>query len=595
MDRRDLGGLPVFFEEGPEPAMASLVFRVGVCDEAPPERGITHLVEHLALFPLGTREHPYNGFVDLLHCTFFAHGTQQELESFVSDVAGALADLPLDRLDTEKQILRQEAATDSGDIVSQLMAHRFGTRGFGAMDVQELGLRWLGPNAVDEWRRERFTLGNAALMFHGPRPPAVELALPPGERVAPPPAEPLAGLAFPAWVGSGTGGVAVGALAEREWAATLWLALARERLFERLRRDEGLVYDVWADYMPLGVATAHAALGAGCPDEKAGRVADALLTTLEELRDPGPPDEELAAAKRRMERAYTEDPDAARKDLDTAARNELIGFERLDLDSELERLREVGAAELRATADAALASLVVRVPGDTPSPREHLKTLDREPAEIDAPRFKVKALRQGDTELAIGEAGIRYSSDGTVIAIPADEVAAVIEGTGGDLLVVAVDGSWVEIDPESLRDGEAAAEAVRRLSPAPLVPSDDERPGWVKRVASEKLSRRWIVQEELARLPDVLEPDERPVTMAEASRGMRAGLLVVTNRRLMFLFAGLRKEEFLKFARSDLSDVRLRRKFLEKALSVSVGDEVFEFTDIKPPERRGEILEELAE
>jgi zinc protease len=158
MQRRDLGGLPLFFEEGPEPAMASLVFRVGVCDEEPTQRGITHIVEHLALFSLGRPEHPYNGFVDLLQCTFFAHGTQQELEAFLSEVSNAIGDLPLDRLDAEKRVLQQEAAADAGDVVSQLLAHRFGNRGFGASNVQELGLRWLESEPIALHSGERRTL-----------------------------------------------------------------------------------------------------------------------------------------------------------------------------------------------------------------------------------------------------------------------------------------------------------------------------------------------------------------------------------------------------------------------------------------------------
>jgi zinc protease len=593
MQRRDLGGLPLFFEEGPEPAMASLVFRVGVCDEEPTQRGITHIVEHLALFSLGRPEHPYNGFVDLLQCTFFAHGTQQELEAFLSEVSNAIGDLPLDRLDAEKRVLQQEAAADAGDVVSQLLAHRFGNRGFGASNVQELGLRWLESEPIAQWARERFTRENAALWFHGPKPPG-ELPLAHGERIAPPPAKPLEGLGFPAWVADGTGGIAVGAVIGREWASTVWLALARERLFERLRLNDGLVYEVWGDYAPLGRDSSHVALGTACPDEDAGRVTDTLLTTLEELRDSGPAEEELATLKRRMERSYTEDPEAERRDLDVAARNALLGREFEDTKEELPLLRLVSPDDVRAISDAALSNAVVRVPRDTPAPRDNLAPLDRPPAEIDAPRFKQKGVLQGSTELSIGDAGIRWARDGEVVAIPADEVAAVIEGSGDEFVVIAIDGSWVEVKPDALRDGDGAAEAIRRLSPAPMIPSDDQRPGRVKQLASEKLKRRWVVETELALLPDVLQQDEQPLTMAEASRGMRAGLLVVTDRRLLFLFSGLRKEEFLQFRRPDVAEVRLKRKFLEKALWVRVEEDEFEFTDIKPKEREREIVDELA-
>jgi zinc protease len=592
MQRLDLGELPVFYEKGPGPAIASLTFRVGIADEQPAQRGITHLVEHLALFPLGQREYPYNGFVDLLHCTFFAQGTRDELEAFLADVASGLASLQLDRLDAEKRILTQESAAAGPDIVAQLLSHRFGMRAHGALDLKELGLRWLDPETVDEWRREWFTAGNAALWVHGPEPLDVDLGLPPGESRQPPPAEPLAGLEFPAWVAQGTGGVAIGAVAERTWGTTVMMGLAQERVFERLRRDEGLVYDVWGDYLPLGRDLSHVALGAACTDDQAARVADALITALEQLRDAGPSDDELATFKRRIERGRADDPDAVRRDLDRVTRETLLG-RTVDPAEVLRLLGAVEASDVQAAAAGVLASAIVRVPDDCAAPREALASLDRPPAEFDAPRFKLKSLRQGASEIAVGEAGVRYSGNGGVVAIPAHEVAAVIEGTGGDFLVVAVDGSWVEIDPRTLRDGEAATEAIRGLSPAPLIPSDDERPGWVKQLAAEKLTSKWVVQSELALLPDLLDRDERPVTMAEARRGLRWGLLVVTSRRLMFLYDGLRKEEFLQFPRSDVKQIRSRRKLFDKVLCVAVGDDEFEFTDLKPREREAEIVNEF--
>lgn len=202
------GGVPLFFEEGPEPAVASLIFRVGVVDEAPARRGITHLVEHLALFPLGRRDHSYNGFVDALTCVFHAKGDQAELEAFLSDVAASLVALPFERLEIEKGVLRREADSSGADVVSRMLAFRFGRRGYGASLLTEMGLRWLGEEEVEAWRRERFTSGNAAVWMQGLRPPSVNFELPEGGRRPPPQPVELQGLTFPAFVAEGSGGVA---------------------------------------------------------------------------------------------------------------------------------------------------------------------------------------------------------------------------------------------------------------------------------------------------------------------------------------------------------------------------------------------------
>jgi zinc protease len=594
VERLEAAGVPLFFEEGPEPAMASLMFRAGICDESAPRRGITHLVEHLAFFEVGRRDHPANGFVALSTCTFFARGTQAELQSFLTDVTGALANLPLDRVDAEKNVLQREAARDAGGVVDRLMAFRFGTRGFGGVDVAELGLRWLGADDVEAWGAERFTAANAALWFHGPAPPRLERRLPDGVRHPLPAADPLPGLELPAFVAQGRGGVAASSLGERSWATTIAAGLVRERLHDVLRVRDALAYDVWTDYQPLGAIDAHVAWGSDCEDSEALRVAERLLDVIEEMADEGAGEERVEWAKGIAERGYRDDPDAARRELDRAALAELIGADWQTAEQELEELRALRAEEVRDVLRRANDDLVLVVPTDTPKPRERFRPLERAPRELPGRRFKAKALRQ-QAELRIGEAGITWRSGDTHVSIPADEVAAVIEG-GGRLVVIGIDQSWVEIVPDELRDGDEAAAAVEALSPGPLVPSDDMRAERVRAVAEDKLTRRWLVSGELAALPDLLELDERPLTMAEAARGMRVGLLVLTEARLLWVFAGgLQKEELLRMPRAEIRDAGVKRTLLgSKRLRVVLDGEQIEFEDFKPKERLGEFAAALS-
>src|SRR5687767_3382181 len=93
--RTERGGLPVWWADVPGSFFASLMFRVGQADEALATRGLTHLVEHLALFALGRRDHPFNGFVDDVRCVFYATGEQDEVLDFLHGVAASLRSLPL--------------------------------------------------------------------------------------------------------------------------------------------------------------------------------------------------------------------------------------------------------------------------------------------------------------------------------------------------------------------------------------------------------------------------------------------------------------------------------------------------------------------
>lgn len=353
------------------------------------------------------------------------------------------------------------------------------------------------------------------------------------------------------------------------------------------------MYDVWWDYVALSADRAHVMLGSECDRGGADRVATLLLDVLHELADGGPSLENLAAAKRMAERAYMDNPDRARADLDRAALEELLGGDPTPLDQDLDALRALEPEDVAAVFRSACDDLIVLTPTDVPKPHESLVPLERPLRDIPGRRFKAKGVRQSD-ELIVGDHGISWRDNGAKVAIPADEVSVVIEGTAGSLLVVGVDGSWVEVMPNQLRDGEGAAAAVQALAPGPLVPSDDMRPGRVKAAADEQLKRRWTVSDELSLLPEMLDPDEELLSMAEAARGMRIGLVVLTDRRLLWLSAGARKEEYLKIAREDIAVAEVKRQLLgSKMLRIVVEGDEIKLDDFKPKARMAEIADAL--
>ena len=194
----------MWWADVPGEFFCSLMFRVGLADETLATNGITHLVEHLTLFELGRRDHPFNGFVDDQRCALYASGERAEALEFIRLVAASLGALPLERLGAERRVLRAEASS-AGGLYAGLRGHRFGAAGFGLVNYRELGLRWLGPDEVTAWAGRHFTRGNAVVWMMGEPPEDLDLALPDGEHVPTPVPAPLA-VEHPAFLAEGTGG-----------------------------------------------------------------------------------------------------------------------------------------------------------------------------------------------------------------------------------------------------------------------------------------------------------------------------------------------------------------------------------------------------
>src|SRR5262245_50661613 len=107
----DVDGVPTVWTSGEGALRAGLVFRVGRADEPFAHTGLTHLLEHAILagaFPDGGEGH-HNGAVGPTLTTFTIRGSADDLVDFYATVCRSLRDVPADRLDLEKAILRTEA------------------------------------------------------------------------------------------------------------------------------------------------------------------------------------------------------------------------------------------------------------------------------------------------------------------------------------------------------------------------------------------------------------------------------------------------------------------------------------------------------
>jgi len=219
---------------------------------------------------------------------FHAHGTLEEVSGFLEAVAGHLRDLPLDRLEHEKRILRTEADGRAPGIGGRLLALRFGATGYGLVAHGELGVDWLDEGRVRAWAQERFVTAGAAVWLSAEPPEDFAIELHDGSPPGPPPVEPLSGLRWPAHLADGTGGVALALFAERSTAVNLAGAVAVDRAHDRLREGAGRSYGVGGAYEPLDARRAHLVFNADCQDRDGARVRHELRA-VDELAESSSP------------------------------------------------------------------------------------------------------------------------------------------------------------------------------------------------------------------------------------------------------------------------------------------------------------------
>lgn len=504
-ERSTVDGVPVFWLNVPGPLRAMLMFRVGVIDETLPARGITHLVEHLAMFvPMQNADmaNRMNARVELHRTRFMAAGSGDEIAAFLADVTSNLAALPLHRLEDEKKILRTEAANKTRGSAKSIWNFRFGARGPGVADYEEFGLRWLGHEPVADWATANFTAGNAVLWLSGPPPPALRLNLPPGPRRGLPPLKPL-DVATPAIYQHGDRWVVLSMLGSRAIALAIGSRVLDARIRDRLRNQQSLAYAANANYDRLGARVAEVTAFADSLGPNAREAAEAMATVTRALAEDGPKPEELASALAERRRAI-EDPDSALGRLEVEAIEELDGLEPKtteELDAEAEALTPTLVAEAFRSA---IATSYLAVPinvemslaGFTPIPAGNGYRIKG--SEMSAPPEAGHA-----DVIDYSEVGISVTSpERTVTGMKWEEVAVGLRWNDGRRTLIGLDGLGINVYPANWRRPELLVRQIEASVPAELwVPMDDpdaltspapqpaKKPAWVR----EASLRRWLL------------------------------------------------------------------------------------------------------
>lgn len=468
--RTEIDGIPAFWSEVPGPFTAALVFRVGHADGTLIRHGITHLIEHLATSAIGQPDYACNAFVEDSRTVFHASGSHQEVLGYLGTVLETLRALPAARLEKERAILRSERDRQVPGVGDALRIVRYGAEGYGLRGQPELALDWLAIEEVQAWADEWFTSGSAAIWLSGPPPAELRLDLPAGPlRPAPEPA-PLPDLRLPAQLTGESGGVAVELVAERSAGFNIGVLLAERRLRQRLRFDEGLIYDIASDYGPLNGAVAEALLVTECRDEQAGTIRDAIMASLEDLATTGPTPEELAFDLDQFDRQFS-DAEAALFFLDLAATDHLQGAPvRTPEEIRAGRAESTPESVARAMA-AAVANAVIAVPEGVPlHPRCH-QAPSWSTHRVTGREFKPPGLnllgRGPKMRLILGDEGITLDLDeGRLITIRASDLLAVEHPFEAERRVWGRDGSHLVFVAGEWRDGTEAVAMLDERTPA---------------------------------------------------------------------------------------------------------------------------------
>lgn len=422
VNRDEVDGVPLYWVDAPGPLRACLTFRVGMADEELARSGVTHLVEHLALHEVGRAVHDYNGFVEPTVTRFVTTGDPGDVARFLTLATQALSHLPLDRFETERDILRAEQLTRGGSVWRSLLVYRYGAQTYGLPAAGEPGLSALTAGDVGEWVAEWFTSGNAGLWLSGPPPAGLRLTLPDGPRRSPP--EPSSALRHtPAWfTDDEVGGVAVSLIVPRSSAAAAYTDVLGQALFADLRRQGGASYSPQVSYDRRDGKWAQVSAYADAAEEHYGRVRDGMVHAIVRLATEGPSREELERSHARR-RLQSQEPLAVLGYADVAVWDELCGEEVRTVAQLVAEEAAVDGEAVRCVAGVARGSALFALPpGLDIVAQVAVKAPEWSRREVDGDIFRpVSDPQRTRARLVVGREGVSLRLDGkprTVLSSP---------------------------------------------------------------------------------------------------------------------------------------------------------------------------------
>ncbi|MFF8483971.1 pitrilysin family protein [Streptomyces sp. CAI-85] len=468
-------GVPVLYAPGTgKEITAGLFFRVGRADETLATAGITHLVEHLALHRLGLSDLHHNGATGSTYTLFHATGAEEEIVAHLNGVCAGLRDLPMERLETEKEILRTEAAGRGTGPNHQMPVWRYGAQGYGLAGYSEPGTWSLTADQVRRWAETRFTRDNAVLWITADHvPEGLDLALPAGERI-PAPAPTSALPVTPAYIHGEDGHVVLTSVVRRSTAASVYADVVGRALFKDLRQEGGYSYTAEADYSPRDAEYATLTAYADALPEKQDAVVGGFVDTLARLRAGRIEQSELDSVRTRLLKLY-DLPDLGAVSLPSYALSLLLGHPILSPDRHRAELDAVTLADLREVAREAWASALLQVPGRGVDWAG--LTLAPQHSEDEVTGTRHVSLENEQVALVIGAEGVSLVTPRGPVTVRFDALAAITARPDGARVLTGHDGFVVTVEPTLFKgvtaeriaaiDAAAPADAVVPLPARP--------------------------------------------------------------------------------------------------------------------------------
>ncbi len=459
-----IDGIRAFAADGPPPFSAGLLFGVGRRDESFLRGGLTHLVEHLTMRTVGRTALAANASVDLTATEFTATGPVDQVADFLSSVCRALADLPLDQLAVEADILRAEGGPMAPPGVATLLERLYGLDGIGLAAVSDPALRSLTAEDVREWARRWFCRQNAALWASGPGLEELTLPLPDG---AVPDRAPQGRrtVPTPAWTADVLGnGVVLGAEVAAGPALPTTTGILRARLEDQLRHRRGLAYSATAEALPVSADRRLVVLSADVRPGQEDLAASVLWAEVRRLADEGPGEGDLEH-ERALLAAYLADPRSAVEEVRAQATAVVTG---IPVQTPGELRTAAGAWTPDAVREAAAAvrdAAVLALPMGSEAAPAGLERMPEWSVEgVTGREFRPrrKSFLPRGARLVVGDEGasLVQSPDERLTVRWADTVG-LVRTWADEWLLVGRDGTTVRLAAADWRDGARAVELAR--------------------------------------------------------------------------------------------------------------------------------------
>ncbi|WP_153503564.1 peptidase M16 family protein [Cumulibacter manganitolerans] len=510
--RSTIDGVTTLFAPVGGRTRATLSFRVGTSDEALHERGITHLIGHLASAAADqeTRDCPVTVSASTMSFHFAGNALAVANEigavsHWISTAANARLDArALEKARTAAELDQRASAAEHLGV----LRHRFGPR-WASGSYPEHSLAQLTAEDVQAWVARYLTAQNAVLAISGTKATTLRVPLPPGE-YRPVPELPAGTLTMPALLATETPTVSLSGLIttdpnrlDRDRAAAgLTTEIMRSRIGYALGRRYGRELTVQGSPMTLGPTAVHSVVWADVDAEREAKVADIAAESLTVLVSRKLVEGELEAHVKRRLAMYERAAASPRGAHELLHRQALGALNSVPWSLALERrmVGTVSADLVGSQLDSIGATTVLAMRRTDPPVRRWAEPAGGAPFTPDGEVFRSRpayglSARSHPTRLIIGAEGITVrSTDRPDRQERWNTIALDQRWDDGRHLLTSDYGTSLDITPETWLAPDLVVDAVRahlpegtsvvRMgprstpAPAPLKVTDRVAPAW---------------------------------------------------------------------------------------------------------------------